>query len=647
MPIFTQSFQLGMSRIFPFVFLLCLSVFSGIHSGYAQSDSAKKKEEQIQIVDSEKNNILTKQNEQIQALQAGRIGDSIRLIELKDEILQLGSADNARKQALSTERDQIINRDTVRYQILKLKIDSVRALVNGFPVFLGQDTLFYIYAKLGSFSPKERADALNKRLLNLSKDFFFNGDSLSIIPADLTTDIVYKENVIKSVSEMDAIWENSTREQLAEKYRIIIVSAIKKYKAENNWKTMTRDISLAILVLVILIVIIYLITRFFGWIKSKIEKQRGSKFKGLKFREYEFLDTNRQVNVLFSALNVLQWVIILVLIYMTLPVLLGIFPWTGGFAGKLISYFLDPIKKILVSIWNYLPNLFTIIVLVFFFRYLLRLLVYFKTEIEKGRLKIKGFYVDWANPTFQIIRVLMLAFMLIIIFPYLPGSDSPIFKGVSVFLGVLFTFGSAGALGNIVAGLVLTYMRAYKIGDRVQIGPVTGDVVEKSLLVTRIKTIKNEIVSIPNSTVMSNHTTNYSADASEHGLILHTSVTIGYDAPWRQIHELLIKAALATDLIEKNPAPFVFQEKLDDFYVAYQINAYTRAPNQQHIIYSFLHQHIQDAFNEAGVEIMSSHYSNIRDGNKSTVPADHLPKDYVSPSFKVKDTTKDTNIPTL
>jgi len=349
------------------------------------------------------------------------------------------------------------------------------------------------------------------------------------------------------------------------------------------------------------------------------------------------------MKVLYSGLNILQWICFLVLIYMSLLVLLGIFPWTSGLGSKLVSFFLDPTKKILISVWYYLPNLLTIIVVIVIFRYFLRLLAFFKTEIEKGRLKIPGFYVDWANPTFQIIRVLVFAFMLIIIFPYLPGSDSPIFKGVSVFLGVLFTFGSAGALSNIVSGLVLTYMRAYKIGDRIQIGLVTGDVVEKSILVTKIKTIKNEIVSIPNSTVMASHTTNYSADASEHGLILFTSVTIGYDTPWRQVHELLIKAALATDHIEKTPAPFVFQEKLNDFYVTYQINAYTHVPNEQQVIYSFLHQHIQDAFNEAGVEIMSSHYSNIRDGNKSTVPADHLPKDYVSPSFRVKNTTKGDN----
>jgi small-conductance mechanosensitive channel len=334
--------------------------------------------------------------------------------------------------------------------------------------------------------------------------------------------------------------------------------------------------------------------------------------------------------------KLLKWIIILNLIYLTLPVLFGIFPWTGGFSGKLISYFLNPIKHILISVWYYLPNFFTIIVLIIFFRYLLRILFYFKKEIERGALKIPGFYVDWANPTFQIIRVLVLAFALIIIFPYLPGSDSQVFKGVSVFLGVLFTFGSAGALSNVVAGLVLTYMRAYKIGDRVKIGDAVGDVVEKSLLVTRIKTIKNEIVSIPNSTVMNSHTTNFSAEAKEHGLIIHTTVTIGYEKSWRQIHDLLIKAALATELINKEPAPFVFQTSLDDFYVRYQINAYTNAPNEQQNTYSNLNQNIQDVFNEAGVEIMSAHYQYIRDGNQTTVPADHLPDDYVAPAFRVK-----------
>jgi small-conductance mechanosensitive channel len=238
---------------------------------------------------------------------------------------------------------------------------------------------------------------------------------------------------------------------------------------------------------------------------------------------------------------------------------------------------------------------------------------FIKNEIENENLKLSGFYPDWANPTFQILRVLLLAFMFVLIFPYLPGSDSPIFQGVSVFLGFLFTFGSAGSLSNIVAGIVLTYMRQFKLGDRVKIGEVVGIVIEKSLLVTRIKTVKNEIVSIPNSTVMNNYTINYSNEAENgDGLILHSTVTIGYDVNWKLMHETLIKAAKMTESIELNPEPFVLQLSLDDFYVSYQINAYTKKPNIQAKIYSDLHQNIQDCCNQANIEILSPHFRENR-----------------------------------
>lgn len=634
-----------MNRTVSALLVAFILILSGKESACAQSNSAaQKRNPEFKAVDSEKNIVLTKQSDDFQALRIEQMKDSLRLLELKKEILQLGAVNSAKKQALSQERDQLQNRDSLRTALQKIKIDSLRTTVSGFPVYISRDTLFYIYTKLGSFTPRERAAADISRIHKLTEDYFFSADSIVIVPTEYTTDVVYHDQILVSISDQDALWMNSVKEKLAESYRASIVKAVLEYKNEHSWKSMLKEFLLAALVLCLLILIILFANRFFRWVKNKIETKKGSIIKGIKFRNYEFLDSSREVRVLFSLINFIKWVIVLVLVYISLTIMVGIFPWTSGFAGELLSYFLDPIKGIFVSIWHYLPNLFTIVVLIIFFRYLLRILYYFKTEIEKGTLKIPGFYVDWANPTFQIVRVLILAFMLIVIFPYLPGSDSQVFKGVSVFLGVLFTFGSAGALGNIVAGLVLTYMRAYRIGDRVKIGEAVGDVVEKSLLVTRIKTIKNEIISIPNSTVMSSHTTNFTAEAAELGLILHTTVTIGYDAPWRQIHELLIKAALATDMIEQDPAPFVFQNSLDDFYVSYQINAYTRVPNRQHITYSNLHQNIQDAFNEAGVEIMSSHYSNIRDGNKTTVPEDHLPKDYITPSFRVKDTGKDSAV---
>ena len=176
-------------------------------------------------------------------------------------------------------------------------------------------------------------------------------------------------------------------------------------------------------------------------------------------------------------------------------------------------------------------------------------------------------------------------------------------------------------------------MRLFKIGDRVKIGDVFGDVIEKSLLVTRVRTAHNEIISIPNSTVMSSHTINYSSDTVDSGLILHTTVTIGYDVPWQKVHNALLEAANRTEFLLKEPKPFVFQNSLEDFYVGYEINAYTKNANQQGSIYSDLHTHIQDCFNEAGIEIMSPHYRAGRDGSQTTIPESYLPKDYKAPPF--------------
>jgi small-conductance mechanosensitive channel len=377
------------------------------------------------------------------------------------------------------------------------------------------------------------------------------------------------------------------------------------------------------------------VSRLFHWSAQKITNQKGKWIKGITFKNYTFFDANRQANFLLFVNKILKWVTILFAIYLALPILFGIFPWTQNFADTLFGYVFDPVKRILLAFWNYLPDLITIIVIVFVFRYALKAIKFLKTEIQNGKLTLPGFYPEWAAPTYQLIRIIVIAFMFVVIFPYLPGSDSPVFKGVSVFLGFLFTFGSAGSLSNIIAGLVLTYMRLFTIGDRVKIGDVVGDVIEKSTLVTRVRTIKNEIISIPNSTVMNSHTVNYSSDAQEKGLIIHSTVTIGYDVLWKEMHEALLEAARRTELVVDEPKPYVLQTSLDDFYVSYQINCFIHEPNKQATIYSNLHQHIQDVCFERGIEILSPHYRAARDGNMSTIPANYLPKDYSPPSFNI------------
>lgn len=610
--------------------LLILTILFSLTS-IAQKDTINTKKDSINAA------IVQDFNKKLNLIEIQRISDSLKKKTLEEEIKKLKTTDNLKKASLQKQLLAINKQDSIRIAEKKSQIDSLRKTVKGHAVNgFFNDTLFTIYNKLGSFSAKDRANAISERLNTIADEFGFKANSIKIVESETTSDIVKGEHIIMSISENDAIWNNTSKTALAQAYKNIITNAILKYKNETSLSTLAKEIGQAILVLFIIFFIIKYIKKGFNWLESKIINEENKRIIGIKIRNFTLFDAHQQVKALLTINNFIKWLFIAITVYITLPILFGIFPWTKDFAGTLFGYILNPLKKIVLAFWNYLPNLITILVIIVVFRYVLKGIHFLKKEIQKGNLEIPGFYADWANPTYQIIRIIVFAFMIVVIFPYLPGSNSPVFQGVSVFLGFLFTFGSAGSLSNIVAGLILTYMRLFKIGDRVKIGEVTGDVIEKSLLVTRIRTIKNEIISIPNSTVMNSHTINYSSDAPEKGLIIHSTITIGYDVPWKKMHEVLIEAATRTELILADPKPFVLQTSLDDFYVSYEINAYVKEANKQAVIYSNLHQNIQDVANENSIEIMSPHYTAARDGNSTTIPEKYLDKEYKAPTFNIK-----------
>jgi small-conductance mechanosensitive channel len=297
-----------------------------------------------------------------------------------------------------------------------------------------------------------------------------------------------------------------------------------------------------------------------------------------------------------------------------------------------------PAKVAVAAVIGYLPKFLFVVVIGAIIYLAIKLVALFFRQIERGRLVFPKFPAEWADPTNKIVRVLLIAFGLVAAFPYLPASDSPAFAGVSVFIGILVSLASSSALSNMIAGIVLTYTGAFRLGDRVRLGDSFGDIIDTALLATRIRTIKNEDITIPNSLVLGGSVINYSRNAQKLGLILHTSVTIGYDAPWRKVHDLLISAALATPGILHDPKPFVWQTALNDFYVTYEINAYTASARDMIDIYAALHARIQDAFFEAGVEIMSPHYTSLRDGNTVAIPPASREPGYVAPSFRVEST---------
>jgi len=256
--------------------------------------------------------------------------------------------------------------------------------------------------------------------------------------------------------------------------------------------------------------------------------------------------------------------------------------------------------------------LITILVIFFFMRYFIRLVKYIFSEIDRGNLEINGFDKEFAMPTFSIVRFLLQVFLLILIFPYLPGSDSNIFQGVSVFIGILFSLGSSSAIANIVAGLVITYMKPFRVGDRISIADKTGIVIEKSLLVTRLKTIRNEEITIPNSAVLSGNTINYST-FSKQGILIPIEVSVGYEVPWEEAHRLILDACATIEKVRKNPAPFVFQKKLGDFYVLYELNVYIDFSGDTDLVISAVYQSLQNTFKRENIDMKSPHfYSEVK-----------------------------------
>ena len=519
---------------------------------------------------------------------------------------------------------QMAAADSVKYARQRQRIDSLRQFTKGIPVVADGDTLFYLYTKRGGYTPQQRAQMTGSAIEELGRRFNLRPDSVSVDHSDIVSDLMYGNKVLLSLTDQDALWEGVSRDSLANERRQNVVDKLHEMKAEHGiWRMAKR-----ILYFVLVIVGQYFLFRLTNWLfrklKVRILRLKDTKIKPVSIQGYELLDAQKQANLLVFLASVGRYILMGLQLLFTVPLIFIIFPQTEGLAYRLLGYIWNPIRGIFDGIIDYIPKLFTIIVIWYAVKYLVRFVLYLAREVEGGRLKINGFYPDWAMPTFHIIRFLLYAFMIAMIYPYLPGSNSGVFQGISVFVGLIVSLGSSTVIGNIIAGLVITYMRPFKIGDRIQLNDTTGNIIEKTPLVTRIRTPKNEVVTVPNSFVMSSHTVNYSTSAREYGLIIHSEVSIGYDIPWRKVNELLIDAALNTPGVVDDPRPFVLETSLSDWYPVYQVNAYIKEADKMPQIYSNLHQNIQDKFNEAGIEIMSPHYMAMRDGNETTIPKDDL-----------------------
>lgn len=385
----------------------------------------------------------------------------------------------------------------------------------------------------------------------------------------------------------------------------------------------------------IFLVTVFIVKKIFRWVGTEDGRFFSKRIRSIKLQEQELLKADEITKLSSTITSTVRRLINIFLFSSLAVVVLTQFEQTKHIPENVWRYISIQYLGLQQQFLDYIPNLVFILIVAFVAHFFIRIVKLVFDGLDRGRIEIDGFYQEWARPTFVLARLLIIAFSFVIVFPYMPGSQSPALKGLSIFVGVLVSLGSTSAITNIIAGIAITYMRAFQTGDRVRIAETTGDIVEKSLLVTRVRTPKNVVISIPNSMVMNNHIVNYSTHAKESGVVLHMSVTIGYDVPWRKVHELLIAATQGVDFIEEAKNSFVLQKALGDFSVEYEINVLCRQPRKTPQIYSQLNQAIQDKFNEAGIEIMSPTFSGVRDANSINIPDEYVSKDYQAEPFKL------------
>jgi len=495
--------------------------------------------------------------------------------------------------ALSSEPAKIVADREVAVQTAPVRIDG-KVL---FPV-----------RGISAYPAAERAAAIAKRITALADDPAMKADSIVAVESDHSTDIMTGDRMILSVFDADAGPERVSRQVLASAYAAKIRTAIETYRQDRASRSIVRGSIKAVGAALLLVALVLLIERVFRRLLAAVEVRFTARIRELQARSHDIVRTEWIWGMIRGSLKAVRVILILLAVFFYISLVLSLFPWTRTYATLFLNLVLAPLGSIGTAVLDYLPKLFFLIVLALIARYGLNVLKVFFLGIERSRIKISGFDAEWAVPAYKLARLAVIAFTVVVAYPYIPGSESPAFKGVSLFLGVVFSLGSSSSIANIVAGYMVIFRSAFKVGDRVKIGDQVGVVTAMRLQATHLRTIKNEEVIVPSSLIINTEVINYSSLVRKGGLILHTSVTIGYDTPWRQVHALLLIAAGRTAGLLREPPPFVLQTGLNDFSVSYELNAYTDRPLEMVQIYSDMHQHIQDAFNEQGVQIMSPHY---------------------------------------
>ncbi len=478
------------------------------------------------------------------------------------------------------------------------------------PVIVDGNRLFPVRGS-PSYPAQERAARVRENIITAARDETIRANDVHTVEAAGQTQIFAGRMLILAVFDLDGEFEGIDRKVLATTFTRKITLAIGQYRTDRSRPVLLRNTSLALAATALMVFALWVIVRFSRWATGLAQRRVQRKLQTLEDKAHRLIRAEQIWTVVSSLLRAARLLLLVLLTYFYLHTVLGLYPWTRPAARMLFGLVFNPLQSLWQGFLASIPDLVFLIILFVVVRYIIRFIRLFFKSVELGRIRLENFDPDWAAPTFKILRVLIIALAVVVAYPYIPGSDSMAFKGVSLFLGVIFSLGSSSFIANMIAGLSMTYRGAFKQGELVKIGEVVGAVDDIKLMTTRIRTAKNEIAVIPNSSILSSNVVNYSALARSPGLVLHTVVGIGYDVPWRQVEAMLLLAVARTQGLKAEPKPFVLQVSLGDFAANYEVNAYCDDALRMLSLYSALHANIQDVFNEHGVQIMSPVYTQL------------------------------------
>ena len=453
-----------------------------------------------------------------------------------------------------------------------------------------------------------RANLIAERLATVAGDPAMPVDSIRVVDDGNVTRIAAGDTTVVTILDADAAVEQLQRAELAAAHLSRMRQAVAAYRAARAPAAVGRSAINALAATIVLVLTVAAVWWLRRWLERLLTRRWQARIHTVGIQSFELMRAERIWDAVRSALLTLQTAACLALVLVYLGYVLAQFPWTRGSARSMAAFALAPLQVIGAGIVANIPSLVFLTVLFYLVRVVLRLMRLFFEAVERGRVTLSGFDAEWAQPTYKIVRMAIIAFGLIVAYPYIPGSQSAAFKGVSLFIGVVFSLGSSAAISNIIAGYMMTYRRAFKVGDRIKVGNAIGDVIETRLQVTHLRSPKNEEIVVPNSHILASEVLNYSSLARATGLILHTQVGIGYETPWRQVEAMLRLAAERTSGLDREPAPFVLEKTLGDFAVIYELNVYCSNVPAMYQLYAELHRHILDVFNEYGVQIMTPAY---------------------------------------